>query len=157
MKVIMKENQSFILKEEWRDEVINDLSPHYRDFRLYRVPVKWVLAPYKLENSKLRFNRGKRKIFLGFCMATEHLIKIQPQDPWGSTAAILIRDVHVGTENGKPTECEEGRRCLNIDCPINHTTKQSFALLTGIDEKTANKVSWEAVTSYRKLTWEQFK
>lgn len=153
----MKENQSFILKEEWRDEVIDDLSSRNRDFRLYRVPVKWILTSYKLENSKLRFGRGKRKIFLGFCMATEHLIKIRPQGPWGVMAAILIRDVHVGTENGKPTECEEGRRCLNIDCLINHTTKESFMLLTGVDEKIANKMSWEVVTSYRELTWEQSK
>ena len=153
----MKESQKFVLREEWRDEVIDDPSPRYRDFRLYRVPVKWILTPYKLENHKLRFGQGKHEIFVGFCMATERLIKIQPQDSWGVMAALLVRDVHVGTENGKPTECEEGRRCLNIDCPINHTTKESFVLLTGINEKTAKKMSWETLTSYRELTWEQFK
>lgn len=153
----MKEKQGFILKEEWRDKVVDDLSPRYRDFRLYRVPVKWVLTTYKLENQKLRFGQGKHKIFLGFCMATERLIKMQLHDPQGFTAAILIRDVHVETENGKPTECEEGRRCFNIDCPINHTTKESFVTLTGIDEETAEKMSWETVTSYRRLTLEQFK
>ena len=88
-------------------------------------------------------------------MATEHLTKIQPADPWGFTAAVLIRDAYVRIENGKPTECEEGRRCLNVDCPLNHTTKESFLILTGIDEKAANKMSWETVISYRKLTWKE--
>jgi hypothetical protein len=150
----MKESLKFVLKEEWRDEVIDDLCPRYRDFRLYRVPVKWIPTSYKQEDQKLRFGQGERKAFLGFCMGTERLIKIQPADPWGVTAAVLIRDVYAGTENGKPTECEEGRRCLNIDCPLNHTTKESFVVLTGIDEKAANKMSWETATSYRKLTWE---
>jgi hypothetical protein len=120
----MKHNLKFVLKEEWCDEVSDDLCPRYRDFWLYRVPMKWILTSYRQEGQKLRFGQGERKAFLGFCMATEHLIKIQPADPWGFTAAVLIRDAYVGTENGKPTECEEGRRCLNVYCPLNHTTKE---------------------------------
>ena len=43
----MKHNLKFVLKEEWRDEVIDDLCPRYNGFRLYRVPVKWILTSYR--------------------------------------------------------------------------------------------------------------
>lgn len=150
----MKEMRNVTLKEEWRDEVLDTLYPQKKS---YRVPIDWILVPFKMARKKgvMRFGQGKRKIFLGFCMATERLIKIQPIDSLGLMAALLIRDTFVETENGKPEGCEEERRCLNIDCPINRTTKESFVSSIGIDEKTAKRMKWEAATSYRKITWEE--
>ena len=153
----MKEKGKISLKEEWRDKEIDELLKKRKTTQTYRVPINWSLASYKLDKEKgvLRFGQGKRKMFLGFCMATEHLIKMEPSDGLGIMSALLIRDTYVETKNGKPVSCEEERRCLNVDCPVNHTTKESFVLLSGISEKTAKKMSWEAITSYRKIKWKE--
>ena len=141
----MNENTEFALKKEWHD----DMNTH-----TYVVPLEWSLTPYILDKKKgvLVFGQGKRKMFLCFCMATEHLCKIEPAHGLGVLTAFLVSNTYVEVKNGKPTSCEEGRHCLNIDCPINRTTKESFVLMEGISERAAKTMNWEAITSYRKIT-----
>lgn len=135
------------LKKEWQSE----FQPS-----TYRVPIRWTQVRYKLnEKDIIEFHKGKRKILLAFCMLTNHLMRMQPTESLsGSLLALIMQDTFVLAKNGAPYMCEEGRYCLNVDCPINHTTPESFAAGIGVSEKIVKGWNWEAVTSYRKLRWE---
>jgi len=140
----MKEKQELTLKEEWREK--HFLRTLVEGQQLYRVPINWVQERFTLKKGVMHFRKGRRKIYLAFCMATKHLINME----WNVLLPLMMHETHVITKNGEPVHCEEGRRCLNIDCPLNRTTKESFASETGISKE----MNWEAVTSYRKLEWE---
>lgn len=141
-------SQEIKLKEEWQSEF---------EPSTYRVPIRWTQVRYKLnEKGVIEFHKGKRKICLGFCMATNHLMRMQPtENMLGTMLVLIMQDTLVLTKDGKPPYmCEEGQCCLNIDCPLNHTTPESFAAGIGVSEKIVKGWNWEAVTSYRKLRWE---
>lgn len=132
------------LKEEWKD----DFPIHKVGIENFKVPIVWKLVPFKLENGVLQFGSGKRKIFLGFCLATEQLIRMEATEGLGLLAALIVKDCFIEVKDGVPTNCEENRRCLNIDCKLNHTTKNSYL----INPKLA--INWVALTSYRKMKFQ---
>lgn len=144
-----------ILNEEWQERSIFQLPSERKTSNKYKVPINWILVPYKLNREKgvLEFGKGKEKMFLGFCMATEHLIKMQPDTTTGFMTAVLVKDTYVEAENGKLVACEEQRRCLNIECPVNQTIKETFAQGTGLG-KNVKGWNWDAISSYRKITWD---
>lgn len=148
---------SFNLKEEWRQKELEEVLLEEKGSQTYLVPINWILTPYRLDRTKgvLVFGKGRHKMFLGFCMATEQLIKMMSANGLGTLTVLLVKDTYVTSKEGKAISCEEERRCLNIDCPINRTTKESFKLSMGMSEKSAKKMRWEAVTSYRNITWKE--
>ena len=86
-------------------------------------------------------------------MAKNHLINILEDDPLGSLTALAVNNTHVRIKKGKPEACEETWRCLNIDCQLNKTTKESYAAANGISKKEMKKMNWSAITSLRHLRW----
>ena len=136
-----------ILKDEWYSTHPFQKEPHYL------VPIRWVLERFKLEKGMMRLRKGRRKLWLGFCLATNHLCKIQFPDGVGTLTVLVVQNAIIKTKDGKAISCEESKRCLNIDCVLNHTTKESFVSANAISEETAKKMDWTSATSYRKLRW----
>lgn len=119
---------------------------------VYRVPIYWaqirVSKRKVLGGPTLVFGtkRGHR-IFFGFCMLHQKLFTVNLVGP---ILVLFTSDLYIS--EGR---CEEGDRCLNLECPFNYTTKTSFLTSNGVPSKQWAKIKWENWTSLGSLTWQQ--
>lgn len=95
-------------------------------------PIMWV---------KAKFAHGKRPFFVAYCGKTRHAIKISTN----VLTVLIVQDFYV---TGK--ECEEGKRCLNFDCPLNKATDASLHEAWGMKRRRDQNLM---NTKFGKLTW----
>ena len=81
-----------------------------------RYPVLWVDAKI-MTNTKQRY-------YLGICGYSKRVFHLAPAKSQGLLIVMIVRDLYLDDELGI---CEEQRRCLDVDCPFNKTTQESFA------------------------------
>ena len=72
-----------------------------------------------------------RNVGVGICGKTLGVFKVTTQ---GLSMAI-IRDIYVSDD-----ECEEGQRCLNTSCPLNHVDDETWLMLIGYKRPKATKI-----------------
>lgn len=138
------------LSKKLQEFKVRDLSEK-RD--IYRIPVYW---------ARIRVDREKTAsghkmilgtehgypIFFGFCMLQRRLFTVNIVGH--VFVPLLTSDLYI-----KEDRCEERRRCLNLRCPLNCTTKASFLTWNGVPQKEWVKIKWKSWTSLGSLTWEK--
>lgn len=66
--------------------------------------------------------KSKHKDFLGICGYSRRVAKLCPAK--NIMVLLIVRDTYVDEER---KQCEEEKRCLDFDCPLNKTTKETYA------------------------------
>ena len=95
------------------------------------VPILWAQ-----ESALFKQRRRKHEIFCGICGESGRIFKLA-----GDNITILIvRDIIIDTSG-----CEEGKRCLDFDCPLNKTTFESLCKGLGFTLKKMNKIKERVV------------
>lgn len=105
-------------------------------------PVLWVNAAI-VDQAGL-FPRTAKKLWVGVCGFTHRVFKLGADRGPGALEVVLVNDLYI--VNGK---CEEARRCLARQCPLNRTPESVIRkLLPRMNEKV-NFRSLRALTSTR--------
>jgi len=74
--------------------------------------------------------RGKeKKAMFAICGYSKRIFQIAG---FNSLEVLVVHNVIIDKEHGK---CEEKKRCIDFDCPLNKTTRESYARAFGINPK----------------------
>lgn len=76
-----------------------------------RVPIAWI-------EERVVLHGTRKRTMLGVCGESHRICKIATT----MMTPIVVTDLYI--QRGV---CEEGRRCLDFDCPMNTTTRESYA------------------------------
>lgn len=96
------------------------------------------LVPYTWIAGDLLLQHGSKKEYFCVCWHTKRICKII-NEKQGIIAFLTIAAVNNIYINEKKKWCEEERRCLDFDCPLNKTTIASFALSEGVTVQRVRK------------------
>lgn len=83
------------------------------------IPFHWI-------DRRLLMNTRKQG-FLGLCSRTGRIAKVAPPGPMGALQVAGLNDFYVSDD-----QCEEGQRCLDIQCDLNRTTEASYRHALGL-------------------------
>lgn len=90
------------------------------------VPVVWI-AEHDLY---VGMRKKKNIAYLGICGESKRICKLG-----AIMHVMIIRDIYI--TDGK---CEEATRCIDLDCPLNNTTLESFCRGTGFSMRKLKKI-----------------
>ena len=102
-----------------------------------RFPFTWV----KLSH----VSTAKNRVWVAICHSTGRIAKLTYPKGQGLLEIMIVNDTYV--TNGR---CEEGLRCLDKQCPLNNTTRESFAKSIGV-KPTRLPEDFPAGTAFRDL------
>lgn len=81
--------------------------------------IQWLVDVVGFTGSKLKKNN---KMSLGFCeKKPDRIAFLAPNAGMARLVPMMVRDLFINKQN-----CEEGTRCLVVDCPLNQTTYESY-------------------------------
>ena len=83
-----------------------------------------------------------KKDWFGICGYSKRVFKIAPLRD--VLTIMVVQNLYVGEH-----DCEEGSRCLDFDCPLNITTRESYAKSMNISPKKLPE-NFRATISYNR-------
>lgn len=99
--------------------------------------VTW--APAEISSSN-----GSVEVWVGYCHYSKKAFTIAPDN----LTMMVVQDIIVDDKT-----CEEGKRCLNTECPYNRTTYESYMTAKGMRPSKSEKrksLQWKNMTSITK-------
>jgi len=81
----------------------------------------------------------RTKTFIGFCSREWKAAFVG-----NLFKALIVRDLYADEKTGW---CEEGKRCLALDCPLNRTTRESFLASHGLKQRQLSNQKFQRLVS----------